>query len=79
MIAGDLEGVKVKVTLMEHKECFSIVMDPESVKDAAVLVRLKMNGTKEIRGLYAECYGDGSISGSVVIGKRKQNIFSVKA
>jgi hypothetical protein len=54
-------------------------MAPENVKDAAALVRLKMNGIKEVRGIYAGCYEDGTISGSVVIGKRKQSDSSVRA
>lgn len=58
--------------LVEHVGCFSMDMRAETVAEAAQLARLKMNGTKEMRGIYAYADKDGTFSGSVVIGKSKK-------
>lgn len=39
----------MKVTLHEHEGCFEFAMEPERVKEAALLVRFALNCTKEAR------------------------------
>lgn len=62
----------MKVDIEEYEGCFSIDFTPETVEDAVMLVRLKTNGIKEVRSIYVHAHKDLSMSGSVVIGKRKQ-------
>lgn len=62
----------MQINFEEHDGCFAFKMTPETVADTAKIARLKINGTKNIRGIYASFYKDGTVSGSVVIGKRRQ-------
>lgn len=47
-------------------------MHPESIEDYALLARLAINGTKEVRSIHVSAYTDLTMYGAVVIGKRKQ-------
>ena len=62
----------MKVNVYEFYGCFSFDLFPDSVEDAAMLVRMKLNGTKELRGIHVDCGKDSIMRGSVVIGKRKE-------
>mgnify|MGYP001214759683 FL=1 len=64
--------------LQEYDGCFSMDMRAETVAEAAQLARLKMNGTKEMRGIYVYADKDGTFSGSVVIGKSKKDTSELK-
>ena len=61
----------MKVKVEEFDGCFSIDMEPETVAEAAILLRVAINGKKEVRGIYCSAYTDLTMSASVVIGKRK--------
>lgn len=67
----------MKTTFNEFKGCFSIDFEAETVADAAFIARLKLNGIKELRGIHANAYKDGTVFGSVIIGKRKQQITGI--
>ena len=69
----------MKVTVQEHSACFGIELTPETIAEAALLIRLGINATKDVRSVSATAHADGSIYGSVVIGKRKQSRCAVKA
>ena len=62
----------MKVNVNEHGGCFSINLEPETIAEAALLIRLGINGTKEVRSLSAYASGDNTISACVVIGKHKK-------
>ena len=62
----------MKVNVEEYDGCFSIDFEPETISDTVMLVRMKLNGIKEVRNITAYAWKDGTITGSVVIGKRKQ-------
>ena len=53
-------------------------MKAETVAEAAQLARLKMNGTKEMRGIYVYADKDGTFSGSGVIRKAKKDTSELK-
>jgi hypothetical protein len=62
----------MKVQIEEYGAVFSFNFEPESIADAAMLVRLKLNGTKELKGIWVTAHEKGTIEGSISIGKRKQ-------
>ena len=62
----------MKVKVFEFDGCFSFDLFPESVEDAVILVRVKLNGIKEVRGIHVDCTKNLMMYGSVVIGKRKE-------
>lgn len=68
----------MKITLQEYDGCFSFDMEAETLKDAALLVRMGINATKEIRFLSAIAPSDGDFRGIVVIGKRKRPTAEVR-
>ena len=61
----------MKIEIHEYDGCFSFGMTAETVEDAAMLSRLKMNGKKEVHGIYVAALNNGVFTGSVVIGKCK--------
>jgi len=63
----------MKIELHEYSGCFSFDMVAETVADASLLARLKMNGKKEVRGIYASAYDDGTFTGTINIGKARQS------
>jgi hypothetical protein len=63
----------VKVEICEHDACFSIDLTAESVADAAILARMSMNRTTELRSCEADAFKDGVFGGYIVIGKRKND------
>lgn len=69
----------VKVEVREYEGCFGIDLTPETIEEAALLIRLGINGTLELRSLNAAAHSSGRIDASLVIGKRKQQRANVKA
>lgn len=63
----------MKSKLVEHGTSFMIEFEAETVADAAIITRFKLNGIKEIIGINASAFQDGTFFGSVYIGKRKQS------
>lgn len=59
----------MKITLTEHEGCFAFSMEAEGLRDAALLTRLAINKTKELRSLDVFANPDGSFTGSCVLGK----------
>ena len=64
--------------LIENGGCFSVEFKAETIADAALLSRMAVNATKEIRNLNAYAHNDGTFSGSIVIGKAKNNDSSLR-
>ncbi len=62
----------MKVQLAEHSGCFEISLEPETPKEVAQLVRLGVNGTKEVRAISTTVGNDLSVNAWLVLGKRKQ-------
>jgi hypothetical protein len=51
----------MKVQIEEYGAVFSFNFEPESIADAAMLVRLKLNGTKELKGIWVTAHEKGTI------------------
>jgi len=62
----------MKAKLIEHGACFEIVLEPETTQEQAAIIRFGMNSTKDLRSLSANVYQDLTVSGYVILGKRKQ-------
>lgn len=62
----------MKIDLVEHGGCFSFNMTPETLADAALLMRLKMNTTNKVRASYACAHADGTIDGALVLAKTRR-------
>lgn len=67
----------MKITIREHARCFAIDYEAETVADAALIARMNANGTKEVRSIYAFANESGTFTGSLVIGKMKQEYSSL--
>ena len=63
----------MKAELIEHKACFEISLIPETMEDQAVIIRMGMNGKKEVRSFSATVHKDLRVSGYIVSGKRKDS------
>lgn len=61
----------MKVRIIEYEGCYDLRFEAEDLKEAAALVRFKLNATKQIRTIHADAHTD-TIRGGVVIGRRKQ-------
>lgn len=66
----------MRVELHEYDGCFEISLVAETVEEAAQLVRMGMNTTKELRYQRTYAYQSG-ISADVVLGKSKRADASV--
>lgn len=60
----------MKITLNEWDGCFCLDFEAENLADAAMLVRLGRNGTKEVRAGNVSVQEKG-VTGYITIGKRK--------
>lgn len=58
---------------MEHDGCFSFELKAETMEDAAALTRFGLNKTKDIRHQSIGVHKDGTFTGSVVIGKKRNS------
>ena len=63
----------MKINLIENDGCFSFRLTAETLVDAALLTRLGMNATKEVRTISTFVNRDGSFESAVVIGKHKNS------
>lgn len=68
----------MKVELREHEGCFEVFLEPEDMKDAALLVRFGLNATKEVRSVDTTANRDGSFHSYIVIGKCRNASGSVR-
>jgi hypothetical protein len=62
----------MKFELSEHDGCFAINMTAETIQDAATLVRLGMNTTRELRSLSASVNQAGVFEAFAVFAKHKR-------
>jgi hypothetical protein len=67
----------MKATLVEEAGCFGINFLPETMADAALLVRFGTNATNEIRSLATCANGDGTFNTFIVFGKHRKANFAV--
>jgi len=65
------------IKVEEYEGCFGLDLTPETQEDIIVLVRLGINKTKELRGVFVDAYNDKTLSASIVIGKKKNPITKV--
>lgn len=65
----------MKAEVDEYDGCFSIILEAETLAEAAIVVRMGINATKELRCVdaLATRNGDNPIYVAIVIGKRKQS------
>ena len=68
----------MKITLQEHSEGFAFDFTPETVADAAMLSRLALNCTKEVRMVQVIARRDHTIDGYLELGKRKNDTGTIK-
>ena len=68
----------MKVEVLEYEGCFSISISPETMAEAARLVRFGLNATKEVRSVDTIAYSDGTFSSHVVFGKRRNPLSGVR-
>jgi len=57
----------MKVEFTENGGCFAIALTPENDKEIVSLVRLGINKTKEVRGIYVSAYEDGKLAAAIVL------------
>ena len=62
----------MKVNAVEFEGCYSLELIAETIEDAAFLVRMGMDSTRELRSVGTNVYKDNTVRGHVVVGKRKQ-------
>jgi hypothetical protein len=60
------------VRVTENGGCFAISLQAETLQDAALLTRLGMNATKDMRYVGTSAYEDGRFEFGIVIGKHKR-------
>lgn len=68
----------MQIQLIENGGCFSVEFKAETMQDAALLVRLAKNGTREVRCLDTYAHADGAFTGHIVIGKDRRESSSVR-
>jgi hypothetical protein len=61
----------MKVIIVEREGCFGMEATAETMAEAALLVRMGMNATKEIRCLSATANQDGTFGACIVLGKHR--------
>lgn len=67
----------MKVDINEYNDTFWINFEPETIKEACQLTRIKLNATKEIKAIYTCFYRLDNISSSIILSKRKQTKSSI--
>ena len=60
----------MQAKVIESGRDFWIELTAEDVAEAAVLVRLGLNGKKQVEHLWADAYKDGSIQATMTIPRR---------
>lgn len=68
----------MKIQITEHEGCFGLDITPESMAEAALLTRLALNATKEVRSLDTTAAGSGDFNTWIVFGKRRRPTSSVR-
>jgi hypothetical protein len=68
----------MKVNVGENAGSFVLNFTPETVEETALLVRFKINATKEIKSMGFGAFKDGTISSYLVLGKRCQELNYIK-
>ena len=66
----------MKVELHEHDNSFGISLTPETIEEAAQLVRLSLNATKEVRSIDTSVYrapDSTPFESWIVLGKRRNS------
>lgn len=62
----------MKVKFTENGGCYCASLEAETVAEAAALVRMGMDSTRELRSCSTEAYQDGTVSSYIVVGKSKK-------
>lgn len=68
----------MKVLMHEEDDRFAFELEPETIAEAALLVRFGMNATKELKMVDTTAYRDGTFQTWICIGRKKQSNGSVK-
>lgn len=61
----------MKTEITENSGCYFMELVPETMVEAAMLVRMSINSTKELRGLTTHAMSDGTFCSQIAIGIRK--------
>ena len=72
----------MKAVVQEYAGCFEIVLDAESIQEAAHLVRMGINATSDLRSLTTTVLSDAHADAtgfqtSLVVGKRQRAVDTV--
>lgn len=67
----------MKLTITEYNDDFTFDLTPETMAEAALLVRLGMNAIKTVKYVSTNANQDGAIYGSVAIAKSKRPVSQV--
>jgi len=67
----------VKCEVTEYPGFFGVELTPETIEEAAVLIRLGMNATRELRYVGAAARSDKTIDASITIGKAKRGASAI--
>lgn len=62
----------MKVEFAENAGCYSASLEAETVAEAAALVRMGLNSTRELRSCGTNVYQDGPVVSYIVVGKSKK-------
>ena len=68
----------MKVKMHDNDDRFSFELEPETIAEAAMLVRFGLNATKELKNTDTTAYRDGTFQTWIAIGQKKQSCGSVK-
>lgn len=67
----------MKITISEYENVFSFDLTPETLAEAALLVRLGMNALKEVAYISTNVNQDGTIYGAMSVKKSKRPVCQV--
>jgi hypothetical protein len=67
----------MKIRLYEHTETFSLNLEAETVKEAALLIRFALNATKQVKYTGCGAIGD-EVNAQIMIGRRARPTGSVR-
>ncbi len=67
----------MKCKLIEHENMFEVAFEPETMEEAATLVRFGMNHTRELLRGGTAVYSDKTFHAYVQIGKAKRSAAQV--
>ena len=68
----------MKANIEEYEGCFSIDLEAENKEEVVQIVRLSLNRTKQLRGVFSQFFKGGHCTLSCTIGKKQKEAYSIK-